>query len=154
MKKIKGINASEGIAIGRLVFWEEKEDSTAKRSVMDSEKELGRLKLGREKAAENLNGIYLKSLQLVGEKDSMIFQIHLMMLEDEDFYNAIQNVIREEKVNAEYAIRKVGRKFSEQFANMEDNAPVAGSPFSPNITPPSVEEVCFLNYLLHIYCLT
>ncbi len=120
MKKLKGIGASEGIAIGRLAFWEETEDGADKKVVLDSEKELGRLKLARERAVKTLNDIYLKSLRLVGEKDSMIFQIHLMMLEDVDFSNAIRDVIQEEKVNAEYAIRKVGQEFSERLANMKD----------------------------------
>lgn len=120
MKRIKGISASGGIAIGRLILLEKKEEGGTKKTISDSGKELVRLKLAKEKAVEALNGIYRDSLRRVGEKNSMIFQIHLMMLEDDDFYNAILNVISTEKVNAEYAIRKVGQEFSERFANMED----------------------------------
>ncbi len=120
MKKISGISASKGIAIGRLTLCVSIEDKIAKKNITDVESELARLDMAKEKAIDALNSIYLKALKRVGEKNSMIFQIHIMMIQDEDFFSTIQNRIREEKVNAEYAVWQAGNQFSEQFAQMED----------------------------------
>lgn len=120
MKKINGISASKGIAIGQLTLCVSIDDKIAKKNITDVESELTRLNTAKETAINALNSIYLNALKRVGEKNSMIFQIHIMMLQDEDFFSSIQNRIREEKVNAEYAVWQTGKQFSEQFAQMED----------------------------------
>lgn len=120
MKKILGIAASAGIAIGRLGLTENKETKVEKTRIMDVDGELARLDSAREKTMQQLQDIYLKSLKKIGEKDSMIFQIHIMMVQDEDFTEAIRNMIRTEKVCAEYAVWEAGQSFSSQFAAMDD----------------------------------
>ncbi|HCM23901.1 MAG TPA: phosphoenolpyruvate--protein phosphotransferase, partial [Ruminococcaceae bacterium] len=67
----------------------------------------------------SLNKVYLQSLKRLGEKDSMIFQIHMMMLQDEDYTNSILDKIRQENVNAEYAVQETGKEFAERFAQMD-----------------------------------
>jgi len=120
MKKITGISASKGIAIGKLTLCFSIDDKISKRNITDVDSELTRLNTAKEAAIEALNSIYLNALKRVGEKNSMIFQIHIMMIQDEDFFGAIQTRIQEEKVNAEYAVWQTGKQFSEQFAQMED----------------------------------
>ncbi len=120
MKKISGIGASKGIAIGKLTLCVNIDDHIAKKDITDVASELSRLDVAKEAAVETLNEIYLKAIQRVGEENSMIFQIHIMMLQDEDFYSAIQDAIKSEKVNAEYAVWQAGKQFSQMFAQMDD----------------------------------
>lgn len=120
MKKINGIPASKGIAIGNLTLCVNVDDCIAKTSIMDTETELNRLETAKAEAVEALNAIYLNALKRVGEHNSMIFQIHIMMLQDEDFYSAIQERIKNDKVNAEYAVWQTGKQFSEMFSQMDD----------------------------------
>lgn len=119
MKKLKGIAASNGIAIGKVMLYGGSGENTEKRHIGNVAGELGRLDKAREKALDDLNKIYLRSLKLVGEKDSMIFQIHKMMMEDEDYYGAIKSKITNDKVCAEYAVHITGEEFAEKFAQMD-----------------------------------
>jgi len=120
MKKISGIGASKGIAIGKLTLCVNIDDHIAKKDITDVASELTRLDIAKEAAVEALNEIYLKAMKRVGEKNSMIFQIHIMMLQDDDFYSAMQNAIKNDKVNAEYAVWQAGKQFSEMFSQMDD----------------------------------
>lgn len=120
MIRIHGIGASGGIAIGRLALLRRGGETVERETAADPDGELERLDRARKETAGQLNEIYLKSLNQVGEKDSMIFQIHSMMLEDEDFQEAIRETILREKVNAEYAVWSVGKQFSDRFAQMDD----------------------------------
>lgn len=117
---IKGIAASKGVAIGKLKLCVKLDDKISKQSITDVEKELERVDAAKEEAVKELNKIYLKALKRVGEENSMIFQIHIMMLQDDDFFDAIQDCIKDEKVNAEYAVWKAAQQFSEMFAQMDD----------------------------------
>lgn len=119
MVRIHGVGASAGIAIGRFTVLENNTDNVEKIAVADPESEVERLTAIRQETIEELKKIYLKSLQQMGEEAS-IFQIHAMMLEDEDFLEAIREKILGEKVNAEYAVKFVGKQFSERFAQMND----------------------------------
>ncbi|WP_050697577.1 phosphoenolpyruvate--protein phosphotransferase [Anaeromassilibacillus senegalensis] len=120
MNTIKGIAASKGVAIGNLKLCVKLDDKISKQSITDVEKELERVDAAKEEAVKELNKIYLKALKRVGEENSMIFQIHIMMLQDDDFFDAIQDCIKDEKVNAEYAVWKAAQQFSEMFAQMDD----------------------------------
>lgn len=120
MKKIHGIGASKGYAIGKLTLCVNIDDHIQKRSITDIPAELSRLDTAKDAAVEALNAIYMKAIKRVGEANSMIFQIHIMMLQDEDYFNTIQDAIKNEKVNAEYAVWQAGRQFSEMFSQMED----------------------------------
>jgi len=104
MKKIHGVAASKGYAIGKLTLCVNIDDHIQKKSITDVPAELSRLNSAKDAAVEALNEIYRKALKRVGEANSMIFQIHIMMLQDEDYYNTIQDAIKNDKVNAEYAV--------------------------------------------------
>ncbi|WP_312692329.1 phosphoenolpyruvate--protein phosphotransferase [Caproiciproducens sp.] len=120
MKKIHGIGASKGYAIGALTLCVNIDDHIEKKGITDVSAELSRLEAAKEVAVEALNKIYLNALKRVGEANSMIFQIHIMMLQDEDYFNAIQDAIKNDKVNAEYAVWQAGRQFAEMFSQMDD----------------------------------
>lgn len=119
MKKLHGVGVSGGIAIGRIQRYQSAVPETEKRTVEDTQNELTRFETAQKEAINEINQIYLESLKQIGEKDSMIFQIHIMMLQDDDFSDAIREKIEREKVNAEYAVWKTGQEFSEQFAQMD-----------------------------------
>lgn len=70
---------------------------------------------------DQLKGLYEKAVKEVGEASAAIFEVHQMMLEDEDYLSAIHNMIRTEKVNAEYAVARTGDNFAEMFAGMDDD---------------------------------
>ncbi|WP_277668823.1 phosphoenolpyruvate--protein phosphotransferase [Caproiciproducens galactitolivorans] len=120
MKILHGIGASKGIAIGKITLCLNIDNHIEKKTIIDVEAELARLDEAKKTSVEALNAIYAKALKRVGEANSMIFQIHIMMLQDEDFYGAIQTAIREEKLNAEYAVWQAGQQFSEMFSQMDD----------------------------------
>jgi phosphotransferase system enzyme I (PtsI) len=121
MQKLAGIGASKGIAIGKLTICVSIDDNNIEKiPVQDVPAELERLENAKRLAVDALNAVYLSALKRVGEKNSMIFQIHIMMLQDEDFFGAIRNRVRENKVNAESAVWETGKEFSNIFAQMED----------------------------------
>lgn len=120
MEKINGVAASKGIAIGKLKLCLNIEDQIAKRQIDDVSAELSRLDKAKDEAVYELNKVYLNALKRVGEAKSMIFQIHIMMLQDDDYFSTIQHIIKEQKVNAEYAVWQTGKQFSNMFANMDD----------------------------------
>lgn len=105
--------------MGRIQRYQNAVPETQKRTVEDVKAELARFEMAQKEAINEINQIYLESLKQIGEKDSMIFQIHIMMLQDEDFSDAIREEIEREKVSAEYAVWKTGQEFSEQFAQMD-----------------------------------
>lgn len=120
MEKIRGTGVSNGIAAGPLTLRRREPDVVTKTLTDDPEAEIARLTKARETAERDLNQIYLKSLKKVGEKESMIFQIHLMMLQDQDFSKAMEDKIRSDHVSAEYAAWKTGSEFAKQFDNMDN----------------------------------
>lgn len=120
MEKINGVAASKGIAIGKLKLCLNIEDQIVKRQIDDVSAELSRLDKAKDEAVYELNKVYLNALKRVGEAKSMIFQIHIMMLQDDDYFSTIQHIIKEQKVNAEYAVWQTGKQFSNMFANMDD----------------------------------
>ncbi len=119
MVKIHGIGASDGMIMGQLVLYQPDKVKVEKHAVEDVENEVQRLKEAQKEAVNSLNKVYLQSLKRLGEKDSMIFQIHMMMLQDEDYTNSILDKIRQENVNAEYAVQETGKEFAERFAQMD-----------------------------------
>lgn len=121
MKTFKGKSAYAGIVLGNIVVID-KEDYLIKRKKIDNPKqELERIKRAKEEALEQLKNLYDKAVLEVGEANATIFEVHQMMLEDDDFNEAIQNIVFTENVNAEYAVSKVGDDFSNIFASMDDD---------------------------------
>lgn len=116
-----GKSVYKGIVMGPVVVLK-KDDCLVKRvKISDAEAEIARVEEAIEASKEQLQGLYEKALGEVGETSAMIFEVHQMMLEDEDYLDAIYNIIRTEMANAEYAVAVTGDNFSEMFASMDDD---------------------------------
>lgn len=120
MEKFEGKSVYKGIAIGRIVVLKNRDLQVKREHIEDVENEMLRLKEAQETAQTALQALYEKAVKEVGEASAAIFEVHQMMLEDDDYLEAIQNLIRTEQVNAEYAVAVTGDNFSQMFANMED----------------------------------
>ena len=121
MKKYAGKSVYEGIAMGPLLVIKKTDDLAKCSKIEDAEAEIGRISEAIETSKEQLRKLYDKALKEVGETNAAIFKVHEMMLEDEDYLDAIHNMIRTRLVNAEYAVAVTGDNFSEMFANMDDD---------------------------------
>lgn len=120
MEKYAGKSILKGTAIGRILCYSKGGQVVQRRSAADAEAEKARYEAAKETAARQLNELYEKALKEVGEVNAAIFEVHAMMLEDEDFNDSIFNMIDGQKVNAEYAVAATGDNFSKMFAQMED----------------------------------
>ena len=120
MKKFSGKGVYSAVAIGKISVFRKRDVSVTRTHITDSAAELGRVEQAKQKAAEQLRAIYDKALKEVGETNAQIFEIHMMMLEDEDYNDSIRSIIETQSVNAEYAVAVTADNFSEMFASMED----------------------------------
>lgn len=121
MKVYKGKPVYKGIVLGPAVVLSKNDCQVKRHRVEDAESEIRRLGEASEKAKEQLQGLYEKAVKEVGEASAAIFEVHQMMLDDENYLDAIHNMIRTELVNAEYAVAVTGDNFAQMFANMEDD---------------------------------
>lgn len=116
-----GKSVTSGVAIGKLVIFR-KDDSLVKRTrVEDPEAEVNRFQEAKAKAMDQLKNLYDKALKEVGEANAAIFDVHQMLLDDLDYNDSIVNIIRTQKVNAEYAVATTGDNFATMFSEMEDD---------------------------------
>ncbi len=120
MEKVTGKKIFNGVAIGKILFYSKKENIINRHKVDNVDEELKRYENAKEKAISQLNVLYEKAVVDVGEEHAAIFEVHAMMLEDEDIRDSIYNIIKEQGVNAEYAVASTGDNFAEMFANMDD----------------------------------
>jgi phosphoenolpyruvate-protein phosphotransferase (PTS system enzyme I) len=120
MKSYSGKSIYNGIAIGKIFYYEKEEQVIKKEQIEDENKEIIRFRQAKEQAVEELQVLYQKALKEAGEESAAIFEVHAMMLEDEDYIDSVLNLISQEKVNAEYAVDRTGENFSKMFAEMED----------------------------------
>lgn len=120
MKKISGKSVYKGIVWGPVAVWEKKDRQVIRAKITNPEEELARLEKAGQESARQLQKLYEKALKETGETSAAIFEVHQMMLEDEDYLEAIHNMIRTEMVNAEYAVAVTGDNFAEMFAGMDD----------------------------------
>ena len=120
MERYTGKSILKGIAIGKILFYSREEQVVQRRSITDPETELARYEKARETAIEQLQALYEKALKEVGEVNAAIFEVHAMMLEDDDFNDSVKNIIKSQKINAEYAVAITGDNFSRMFAKMDD----------------------------------
>lgn len=121
MKILKGKSVFNGIAIGKLYSRQKEELSLKRYIVEDTEAEWARYLLARDTAVAQLSDLYEKALKEVGEAGAAIFEAHQMMLEDDDYNEAVEQIIKKERVNAEYAVAVTGNDFSEMFYQLDDN---------------------------------
>ena len=120
----EGKSVFGGIAIGSVALFEKEEDLVKRYSIEDVEKEKKRFEDAKEKAKEELAGLYEKALKEVGESGAMIFDVHQMMLDDLDYVESILNMIDTQKVNAEFAVATTGDSIAyilQLFENLRRN---------------------------------
>ena len=120
MDTFKGKKVFGGIAIATIFYYEKDQKEVVRRKVSNTKAELERFETAKSEAAKQLQVLYNKALKEVGEVNAQIFDVHLMMLEDDDYNESIVNIIESQEVNAEYAVAVTGDNFAEMFANMED----------------------------------
>lgn len=120
MTTLKGKGVYGAIALGHISVFTRREASVKRTHIEDIEAEKARLEKAKEKATEQLRTIYEKALKEVGEANAQIFEIHQMMIEDEDYNESIASIIETQSVNAEYAVAVTADNFSEMFASMDD----------------------------------
>ena len=121
MQQINGKIAFGGIAIGKIkeVF---KENNVVRRvKIDDTQAEISRFRAAKNQATEELKALYDKAVKEVGEANAAIFEVHQMMLEDEDYLDSIRNIIVAQSVNAEFAVATTGDNFARMFADMDDD---------------------------------
>ena len=121
MRVLAGKAAFKGVAIGKVKEFGGKQVEVIKTSIADAEAEIARFEAAKETASAQLGKLYEKAVAEVGEENAAIFEVHQMMLEDEDYLDGIKGMIRDEQVNAEYAVSVTGQNFSEVFASMDDD---------------------------------
>lgn len=121
MQEFSGKSVYKGLAMGRVVVLRGNDFAVKRVKIERCEEEIRRVQDAAEKAAEQLQRLYDKAVKEVGEASAAIFEVHQMMLEDEDYLEAIHNMIHTERVNAEYAVAITGDNFSEMFAEMDDD---------------------------------
>lgn len=121
MHKYIGKSVFGGVAIGKAYIFRKKEGQVRRKHISDVEAEILRVEDAREKAKEELHNLYKKAVIEVGEQNAMIFEVHQMMLEDQDYVDSITHMIKNEQINAEYAVASTGDNFAEMFASMDDD---------------------------------
>lgn len=120
MREYTGKGVYGAIAVGKISIFKKQDTVIQRTSVADTEAEKARVEAAKTAASEQLQAIYEKALKEVGETNAQIFEIHMMMLEDEDYNESIQNIIDTQKVNAEYAVSVTADNFAEMFSTMDD----------------------------------
>lgn len=121
MQCFQGKSVYKGIAMGPIVVLKKNDYQVKRTRIEDIEAEVKRVDEALKASQEQLQKLYDKAVREVGEASAAIFEVHQMMLEDEDYLEAIQNMIRTEQVNAEYAVAVTGDNFAEMFASMDDD---------------------------------
>ncbi len=107
--------------MGPIVVLKKNDYQVKRTSIEDTEAEVKRVDEALKASKEQLQKLYDKAVREVGEASAAIFEVHQMMLEDDDYLEAIENMIRTEQVNAEYAVAVTGDNFAEMFAAMDDD---------------------------------
>ncbi len=115
-----GKSVFDAIAIGRISVYKKQEQSVKRTKVGDAEQEIKRYESARKTATEELQKLYDKAVKEVGEAGAEIFEAHQLMVEDGDFIDSVENIIRTQNVNAEYAVATTGDNFSKMFLEMDD----------------------------------
>lgn len=121
MIKLQGHPICGGVAFGKLFMFKKNKKKIKAYHIDNTEQEITRFNSARKKAAEELEDLYNKTLKTVGQSGAVIFLIHRIMLEDEDYSGSIVGMIKQEHINAEAAVDKTCRNFVEIFEQMEDS---------------------------------
>ena len=109
----EGKSVFNGVAIGKIFVYRKADKAVSQNQVEDTAAEMARFEAAKEKAMSQLKGLYEKALKDVGEEEAMIFDVHQMLLDDLDYNESIQNIIENDKMNAEYAVFMTCEQFAE-----------------------------------------
>ena len=121
MVKLSGKSVYAGIAIGHITVLKKVDYMVKRKKIDDVDAEIKRLKNASAKAKKQLQQLYEKALIEVGKANADIFEVHQMMLDDDDYVDAIHNMIQKERVNAEYAVAVTGDNFAQMFSDLDDD---------------------------------
>ncbi len=121
MKVFNGKSVFGGIAIGKICLYKKAQQKVRRIAIDNTEAEIQRYKAAREEAICELQMLYDKAVKEVGEVNAAIFEIHQMMLDDDDYNESVENIINSQNVNAEYAVASTADNFSQMFASMDDD---------------------------------
>lgn len=121
MDEYHGKSVFGGIAIGRISVYKKDEQQVKRTRITDVDQEILRFQKAKSMALKQLQDLYDKALKEVGEANAAIFEVHQMMMDDEDYNDSIGNIIRNQEVNAEYAVAATGDNFAQMFSSMEDD---------------------------------
>ena len=120
MNKIQGKGVCGAVTMGKLYFYKKDNDTISRKTITDPEAEQQRFDRARQQAAQELDALHEKALREVGEIHAQIFEIHRMMLEDEDYCSSVSHIIHTQRVNTEYAVLRTSDSFSQMFSTMTD----------------------------------
>ena len=120
MKKFQGKGVYGAVALGKISIFKKADAEVKRVHIVDTENEKTRFEQAKSLAVEQLQEIYDKALKEVGEANAAIFEIHQMMLDDEDYNDSINNIIDSQSVNAEYAVAITADNFADMFSAMDD----------------------------------
>ena len=121
MQVYNGKSVFGGIAIGKISVYQKGEQQVKRVKIADADVEMERYADAKDAAVEQLQKLYDKALKEVGEANAAIFEIHQMMLDDDDYNESVENIIRTQMVNAEYAVAATADNFAQMFASMDDD---------------------------------
>lgn len=120
MLVVKGKSIFSGITMGPLALFHRNTVSTARRRIKDTDAEVERFQEARLASIEQLKDMYEKAVQKVGEEEAAVFEVHQMMLDDDDYIDNIVTLISQERINAEAAVEETAQQFSKMFRSMDD----------------------------------
>lgn len=121
MQAYRGKSVFGGIAIGKIQVYKKGQQQVRRARIEDAEAELERYRMAKAAAVEQLGQLHEKALKEVGEANAAIFEVHQMMLEDDDYNESVENIVRSSRVNAEYAVASTGDNFAQMFSAMDDD---------------------------------
>lgn len=121
MQIYNGKSVFGGIAIGKISVYQKKEQQVKRVKIDDPEQEMARYEKAKAEGIKQLQGLYDKALREVGEANAAIFEVHQMMMEDDGYNESVENIIRSQGVNAEYAVATTGDNYAQMFYAMDDD---------------------------------
>lgn len=121
MNIYEGKSVFSGVAIGKISVYKKGQQQVKRKKIADADAEIMRFETAKTEAVKQLSGLYEKALREVGEANAAIFEVHQMMLEDDDYNDSIENMIRTQGINAEYAVASTADNFAQMFSAMDDD---------------------------------
>ena len=121
MQVYNGKSVFGGIAIGKISVYQKKEQQVKRVKVEDPDQEMARYGKAKAEGIRQLQGLYDKALKEVGEANAAIFEVHQMMMEDDGYNESVENIVRNQGVNAEYAVATTGDNYAQMFSAMDDD---------------------------------